>query len=251
MIDAAFRPDRLPAQPVRRAARRQALYDRGLPVVADIVPNETGGTTMTRTDLPPADPGQRGAGPETRGVHAPGRACRRHAAECGRARSVTFFALQSQARVPAMMNFTTGADGMLSCCVAAGIGTILTSRRAVQKRQTGPVGGGASARRSAVVYLEDVRASIGLLDKSARDAGRPARRSGCRAPAWTGVSPRWCCSPRVPRAHRRAWCTAIARCWPIAPKSGQRSWTSTRSDRVFNALPMFHAFGMIAARCCR
>ena len=76
----------------------------------------------------------------------------------------TFFALQSQARVPAMMNFTTGADGMLSCCVAAGIGTILTSRRAVQKGKLDRLVEGIAAKVR-VVYLEDVRASIGLLDK--------------------------------------------------------------------------------------
>ena len=99
----------------------------------------------------------------------------------------TFFALQSQARVPAMMNFTTGADGMLSCCVAAGIGTILTSRRAVQKGKLDRLVEGIAAKVR-VVYLEDVRASIGLLDKL---RGMLAARRAERLPGagWIAASP--------------------------------------------------------------
>ena len=111
---------------------------------------------------------------------------------CCRMRSgtvATFFALQSQARVPAMMNFTTGADGMLSCCVAAGIGTILTSRRAVQKGKLDQLGGGH--RREGSCCLPGGRAR---LDRPAGQVARNAGRPAC------GEAARGRNGPRVSRA---------------------------------------------------
>src|SRR6266852_4068658 len=43
----------------------------------------------------------------------------------------TFFALQAAGRVPAMLNFSTGARNMLAACRLAGVRTIITSRRFV------------------------------------------------------------------------------------------------------------------------
>ena len=96
------------------------------------------------------------------------------------------------------------------------------------------------------VYLEDVRDLDPLARQAARDGCRPVARSGLPgARAGCRSRPRWCCSPPDPRARRKASCTAIARCWPTA-RSCASVVDFNPSDKVFNALPMFHAFGMIA-----
>ena len=56
---------------------------------------------------------------------------------------VAFFALQSQGRVPAMLNVSTGASGMLSACRTGKVRTVVTARRFVEQPQvmsklTGP-----------------------------------------------------------------------------------------------------------------
>ena len=94
------------------------------------------------------------------------------------------------------------------------------------------------------VYLEDVRASIGLLDKLrgmvvARHPERlPGAGRGC------GIAGGGAVHIRIGGCAEGRRASAIARCWPIA-RSCARSWTFNPADRVFNALPMFHAFGMI------
>ena len=242
MTNAAFRPERLRHSLFAALLHAKEYYDRGLPVVADIVPNETGGTTLTeltyrRLILAGIVLGRK-LGTFTRpgehvGVLLPNAV----------GTVATFFALQSQARVPAMMNFTTGADGMLSCCVAAGIETILTSRRAVQKGKLDLLIAGIAAKVR-VVYLEDVRASIGLLDKL---QGMLVARRAERLPG-AGMDP---ASPALvlftsgsegtPKAVVHSHRALLANCAQL------RSVVDfTTSDRVFNALPMFHAFGMIA-----
>jgi acyl-[acyl-carrier-protein]-phospholipid O-acyltransferase/long-chain-fatty-acid--[acyl-carrier-protein] ligase len=132
---------------------------------------------------------------------------------------------------------------MLSCCVAAGIGTILTSRRAVQRGKLDHLVA-AIAAKVRVVYLEDVRASIGLLDKlqgmlAARRAQRlPGAGVDAVSPALVLFTSGSEGSPKaVVHSHR----SLLANCAQL------RSVVDfTTSDRVFNALPMFHAFGMIA-----
>ena len=231
------------AQPVRRSAGCAAVdTTKGLPVMADIVPNETGRYHHHRTDLPPADLGEHRAWPEAGGVHPRRRARRRDAAERGR-RGGDVFALQSQARVPAMMNFTSWRGGMLSCCAAAGIETILTSRRAVQKGKLDRL---VEACRDRVrfIYLEDVRASIGLMDKllgmlTARRARRlPGADLDAAAPALVLFTSGSEGAPKgVVHSHR----SLLANCAQL-----RAVVDFNPTDRVFNALPMFHSFGMTA-----
>jgi acyl-[acyl-carrier-protein]-phospholipid O-acyltransferase/long-chain-fatty-acid--[acyl-carrier-protein] ligase len=156
---------------------------------------------------------------------------------------VTVFALQSQGRVPAMLNFTAGAEGILACCTGAEIETVLTSRRAVEKGKLGKLIEGISARVR-VIYLEDIRASIGLRDKlsgllAARRADRlPGATVDAGSPALVLFTSGSEGAPKgVVHSHR----SLLANCAQL------RSVVDFNpSDRVFNALPMFHAFGTIA-----
>ncbi len=50
---------------------------------------------------------------------------------------VTFLALQAWGRVPAMLNFSAGAEGMLSACAAAQLGVVLSSRAFVERARLG------------------------------------------------------------------------------------------------------------------
>jgi acyl-[acyl-carrier-protein]-phospholipid O-acyltransferase/long-chain-fatty-acid--[acyl-carrier-protein] ligase len=72
---------------------------------------------------------------------------------------VTFFALQSEGRVPAMLNFSTGVSNMLAAIRAAEIKTVLTSRRFIEMAKLEDVIT-AFNDHVEVVYLEDIKASI-------------------------------------------------------------------------------------------
>jgi acyl-[acyl-carrier-protein]-phospholipid O-acyltransferase/long-chain-fatty-acid--[acyl-carrier-protein] ligase len=242
MVDAAFRPERLRHSLFGALLEARVLYDKGLPVVADIIPNETGGTSLTelgygRLVLGSVVLGRKLAAftrpNEHVGVMLPNAV----------GTVVTFFALQSQARVPAMMNFTAGADGMLSCCTAAGITTILTSRRAVQKGKLDRLVEAVSAKVR-FVYLEDVRSSISLLDKlrGMLIARRPGRLDGARVDAGSPALVLFTSgSEGAPKGVVHSHRALLANCAQL------RSVVDFNpTDRVFNALPMFHSFGMTA-----
>jgi acyl-[acyl-carrier-protein]-phospholipid O-acyltransferase/long-chain-fatty-acid--[acyl-carrier-protein] ligase len=90
--------------------------------------------------------------------------------------AVVFFALQAFGRVPAMLNFSTGADNMVLACRAARIRRVLTSRlfvgRAKLERAIE-----ALEREVDIVYMEDLRKRIGLGDKAFGFAVRPFART--------------------------------------------------------------------------
>lgn len=154
---------------------------------------------------------------------------------------VTFFALQAFGRVPAMLNFSAGAEGMLGACAAAGVTTVLSSRAFVERAKLGP----AVARMEQAVrfvWLEDVRVGIGTRAKLRGwlDARRARRLPGAAAAAdhpaailFTSGSEG---TPKgVVLSHRNMLAN-------IAQVSAVVDFTS--ADRVFNAMPMFHAFGL-------
>ena len=80
--------------------------------------------------------------------------------------AVAFFALQAVGRVPAMINFTSGAANIKAACRAAGVSVIVSSRAFVDKGRLTPLVAELE-KGLRIVYLEDVRETIGIGDKIA------------------------------------------------------------------------------------
>jgi len=78
--------------------------------------------------------------------------------------AITFFGLHAAGRTPAMLNFTAGAMNLKAALAVAGVRTVLTSAKFLEAANLGPLAEELS-RVAAIVRLEEVRASIGFLDK--------------------------------------------------------------------------------------
>ncbi len=151
--------------------------------------------------------------------------------------AVTLLACMSAGRVPAMINFTAGAGNILAACKAARITTILTSRTFVEKgRLDGLVG--EISKKVAVVHLEDLRATIGLLDKlnGLRQAGKPLV---ARGPDDRGAILFTSGSEGTPKGVVLSNRNMLANAAQAAARID-----FGRTDKVFNVLPVFHSFGL-------
>jgi acyl-[acyl-carrier-protein]-phospholipid O-acyltransferase/long-chain-fatty-acid--[acyl-carrier-protein] ligase len=71
--------------------------------------------------------------------------------------------LSATARIPALLNYTAGADGIRAACVAAGIRTIIASRTFIEKARLAPIIEQLGDLR--IVYLEDLKQRITPADK--------------------------------------------------------------------------------------
>ena len=157
-----------------------------------------------------------------------------------RAAVVTFFALQAERRVPAMLNFSTGPASVQAACRAADIAVVVTARRFVEKAKLESLIA-ALASQTTVVYLEDVRAEIGLwgrLRALLRLARTTPRHERDRAddPAVVLFTSGSEGTPKgVVLSHRNLLSNRhqLASVVDISPK-----------DVVLNALPVFHSFGL-------
>ena len=150
---------------------------------------------------------------------------------------VTFFALMTAGRVPAMINFTAGATNILSACRAAQVTTILTSRVFVEKGRLDNMVA-AVAKQVTIVYLEDIRPTITLLDKL-----RGMLRAGVplvprKADDWAAIlftSGSEGTPKGVVLSHRNMLANAA---------QARARIDFGREDKVFNVLPVFHSFGL-------
>jgi acyl-[acyl-carrier-protein]-phospholipid O-acyltransferase / long-chain-fatty-acid--[acyl-carrier-protein] ligase len=149
---------------------------------------------------------------------------------------VTLFAVMSAGRVPAMINFTSGAANILAACRAAEIDTILTSRAFVEK---GHLENLVAQLEKAVriVYLEDIRATITTADKL-RGLLRWKKPLVARKPDDWAVILFTSGTEGLPKgvvlSHRNVL-TNVAQCAARIDFG--------REDKLFNALPIFHSFG--------
>ncbi|HAU29667.1 MAG TPA: acyl-[ACP]--phospholipid O-acyltransferase [Rhodospirillaceae bacterium] len=161
------------------------------------------------------------------------------------AMSVTFFALHAYARVPAMINFTFGLKNILSACNTAGISAIITSRSFVEKARLQDVVAELE-KRLQIIFLEDIKESVTSLDK-ARGLFRTyltgrmffnRRHVRSDDPAVVLFTSG---SEGMPKGVVLSHRNLLANYYQI---SARIDFTST--DVVFNALPMFHSFGLLA-----
>jgi acyl-[acyl-carrier-protein]-phospholipid O-acyltransferase/long-chain-fatty-acid--[acyl-carrier-protein] ligase len=144
-------------------------------------------------------------------------------------------------RVPAMLNYTAGTDGMQSACVAARISTLVSSRKFLD---TARLQAQVDALRGVkVVYLEDLQPTVNLAVKLwavihlawPKLLGRGVSPESPAVVLFTSGSEG---RPKAVVLPHRAILSNIAQVRAITDFSVE--------DRIFNALPIFHSFGLVA-----
>ncbi|NKB58516.1 MAG: acyl-[ACP]--phospholipid O-acyltransferase [Alphaproteobacteria bacterium] len=155
---------------------------------------------------------------------------------------VTFFALQAFGRVPAMLNFSTGTANMQAALTAGNIETVVTSRRFVElgKLEDAVAALGTQAE---IVYLEDVRQEISLIDKLlglfSRHFARSIHESHAAPPDAPAVILFTSGSEGTPKGVVLSHENLLANRYQLAARIDFNP-----TDTVFNALPIFHSFGL-------
>ncbi len=157
-----------------------------------------------------------------------------------------FFALQAFGRVPAMLNFTAGLKSMDAACRAAGVMTIVTSRRFVAMSKLEGLLQDLADRRH-IVYLEDLKATMGPVDwlygfftsgsaVSLHQSRLRRHRQGPQSPAVILFTSG---SEGLPKAVVLSHENILANTFQLGARVDFNP-----TDRVFNALPLFHSFGL-------
>lgn len=158
--------------------------------------------------------------------------------------AVTFFALLCYGRVPAMLNFSTGSGNMIAALKAAEIKNILTAKRFIDLGDLHDTAD-ALSEHATLHYLEDVRETIGLGDKvfglfaalmpnlmHNLVAGKPKSDDEAVILFTSG-------SEGTPKGVVLTHKNIQSNRYQLSARVD-----FTPSDRVFNALPIFHSFGL-------
>jgi acyl-[acyl-carrier-protein]-phospholipid O-acyltransferase/long-chain-fatty-acid--[acyl-carrier-protein] ligase len=153
---------------------------------------------------------------------------------------VTFFALSAYGRVPAMLNFTAGTKSLAGALETARIKRIITAHRFIEVGKFEALE--AALKPSAeLVYLEEVREKLSILDKGAAAIGSYlpaaiASRMGPDAPAVILFTSGTEGEPKG---------VALSHANILANVEQVRAHVElSTKDIVFNPLPTFHSFGL-------
>ena len=160
--------------------------------------------------------------------------------------TIAFLAVQVAGRIPAMINYTAGAGVVISACKVAQLKIIYTSRKFIKKAALGGLVSDVKKTGVKFIYLEDLRKSISLLLKIK-----------CIAASFFPLSyyNRICSSNYSDTAV-----ILFTSGTELEPKAVALSHQNIQAnkcqvlsridfnpyDSAFNALPMFHTFGLTA-----
>lgn len=151
---------------------------------------------------------------------------------------VVLLSLWAAGKVPAVLNYSTGPAIMLACVQLAGLKQVITSRAFLEKARLNlePL----LAAGVEIVYLEDERKKISGLEKLAGALGlRPLPQSPFGDPAATAVVLFTSGSEGVPKGVELTHTNLLANIRQMLAVCDLQD-----DDRVFNALPIFHSFGL-------
>jgi acyl-[acyl-carrier-protein]-phospholipid O-acyltransferase/long-chain-fatty-acid--[acyl-carrier-protein] ligase len=152
------------------------------------------------------------------------------------------FGMSARRRIPAMLNYSAGTDAMQAACTAAEIRIVVTSRAFVEQAKLGDKLAGLQGVQ--LVYLEDVREQISLADKLwlvayaihwPRCFEMPTSPEEAAVVLFTSGSEG---KPKGVVLPHRAILANIAQIRAVIDFSVD--------DKVLNALPIFHSFGLTA-----
>lgn len=150
----------------------------------------------------------------------------------------TLLSLWSLGKVPAILNFTTGPTILATCAKLAGLTHIITSRQFVEKarlRVEPLLEAGVE-----LIYLEDIRPMIGTGSKLAALVGfLRLPKPPAEDPQATAVILFTSGSEGVPKGVELTHDNLLSNVGQLLSMSDLQD-----SDRMFNALPLFHSFGL-------
>jgi acyl-[acyl-carrier-protein]-phospholipid O-acyltransferase / long-chain-fatty-acid--[acyl-carrier-protein] ligase len=149
--------------------------------------------------------------------------------------------LSAWKRVPAMLNYSAGADGVAAACRAADIRTVVTSRAFIEQAKLQSLLTGLEQMN--VIYIEDLRATMTLSDRLwllgyAHWSPIRAVPDGALAtdPAVILFTSGSEGKPKGVVLSHQALMANVAQV--------QSLFDLTPADKVLNVLPIFHAFGL-------
>jgi acyl-[acyl-carrier-protein]-phospholipid O-acyltransferase / long-chain-fatty-acid--[acyl-carrier-protein] ligase len=158
---------------------------------------------------------------------------------------VSFFGLQAFGRIPSMLNYSTNEKNLLSACRTTHINLVITSRKFIKAGKFSGMINGLEKQNITILYLEDVRDRISILDKLF------GQLAGFFPQTYYNLFNR----KRNPESPAVILFTSGTE---GTPKGVVLSHTNIQANRfqvssridfgptdiVFNALPIFHSFGL-------
>jgi len=153
---------------------------------------------------------------------------------------VTFYGLHAHGRVPVMINFTAGERNIKAALAAAGVKKVLTAKRFIQQAKLEELIADIETVAE-IVWLDDVRETIGLPDKLyGLAAGIAPRRFRVKTDAHApGVVLFTSGSFGAPKGVVLSQANLVANCRQVAQHIDLKpEWV------MFNPLPTFHCFGL-------
>ena len=152
-----------------------------------------------------------------------------------------FFGLTAYSRIPVMLNFSVGAKNMLSMCRTAEVKVVITSLTFIKMAKMEEFVETLEQAGVKVMFLEKLAKSIGLWEKinaflRYKIKRVPHKRGGSRKAVILFTSG----SEGAPKAVVLSHANIISNIKQISALE-----TVNKRDIVFNALPMFHSFGLV------
>lgn len=158
---------------------------------------------------------------------------------------VVFYALQAYGRVPALLNFTSGPRNVLTACQTALVKHVVTSKAFIEAAKLERIVDYLKNAGLEITYLEDVAASLTLWNKfhgvlaktfpsffgTIRDALQAEKPAAIMFTSGSEGTPK---AVVLSSSNFQANRFQMSGVIDFNPK-----------DLVFNALPMFHAFGLL------
>lgn len=158
---------------------------------------------------------------------------------------VTFFALHAYRRIPAMLNFSLGLHNLLATCNVAEVKTIYTARQFIDSAKLESIVEGLENAGIKIYFLEDFKSSIKLGHKlsgifkgmfpsgSYKLIGDPVSSEDPGVILFTSGS------EGLPKGVVLTHSNLLANCCQLTSRVDFSS-----HDKFFNALPIFHCFGL-------
>ncbi|MEK6745448.1 MAG: AMP-binding protein [Pseudomonadota bacterium] len=157
---------------------------------------------------------------------------------------VTFMSLQMLGKVPAMLNFSAGEKNILSAMDMATAKTVLTSRAFIEKGKLEHIAA-ALEKNYKVIYLEDIRPTVTISDKlkgwiqatfAKETLNEIIAKTDAESPAVILFTSGSEGTPKgVALSHSNIIANINQACSVL---------DLTPSDILFNAMPVFHSFGL-------